>query len=276
MILLLAGPQTHHLGSSPLSAAFEPIASGLACPRDVAARQQEKRITRFMKTSKTTALGAVVTERPRVLLSFAQSLDGRIATITGDSRWISGDETLTLAHELRRDNESILVGIGTVLRDDPLLSCRLADARSPVRIILDSSLRLPLDSQIVQTARSERTLVFCTRNADPARREALERAGVEVHPGDTEAPGMDLRKMLRIVGGLGISSVFVEGGSAVITSFLAARLVDRMVVVIAPLIIGRGTDSVGELHTRAMADALRLRPISVRNLGQDLVWEMEL
>ena len=109
--------------------------------------------------------------KPRITVSYAQSVDGRIATSTGESRWISCSRTLTLAHRLRRDHEVILVGIGTVLKDDPELSCRLKrSSPSPVRVILDSRLRLPVDSTIVRTCRTYRTIVYTLHDVggDPA------------------------------------------------------------------------------------------------------------
>jgi riboflavin biosynthesis pyrimidine reductase len=241
--------------------------------------------------------------KPRITVSYAQSLDGRIATSTGDSRWISCNRTLTLAHRLRRDHEVILVGIGTVLRDDPELSCRLKRSpRSPVRVILDSRLRLPQDSTIVRTCRTYRTIVYTledtaedgaegaavvdvmagkagTGGANAAdavdRREGLERAGIEVYQVQADIQGrVSVAEVVADLAERGFRSIFVEGGAKVITSFLRAGLVHRMVVVTAPVIIGRGVEAIGELGITSLAQALRPHRSRVRRLGTDRVWEL--
>jgi riboflavin biosynthesis pyrimidine reductase len=235
---------------------------------------------------------------PRITVSYAQSLDGRIATATGDSRWISCSRTLTLAHRLRRDHEVILVGIGTVLRDDPELSCRLKrSSRSPVRVILDSRLRLPPDSTIVRTCKTYRTIVYtledtadsgaegaavvdmmagtAASDAAAGRRVDLERAGVEVCEAGADAQGrVSVVDVVEDLANRGFRSIFVEGGGQVITSFLRAGLVHRMIVVTAPLLIGRGVEAIGELGTASLAQALRPRRSRVRRLGSDRVWEL--
>ena len=231
-------------------------------------------------------------------MSYAQSLDGRIATARGDSRWISCSRTLTLAHRLRRDHEVILVGIGTVLRDDPELSCRLKrSSRSPVRVILDSRLRLPPDSTIVRTCKTYRTIVYtledtahpgaegaavvdimagtAASDAAAGRRADLERAGVEVCEVGADAQGrVSVVDVVEDLANRGFRSIFVEGGAKVITSFLRAGLVHRMIVITAPLLIGRGVEAIGELGTASLAQALRPRRSRVRRLGSDRVWEL--
>jgi 5-amino-6-(5-phosphoribosylamino)uracil reductase/diaminohydroxyphosphoribosylaminopyrimidine deaminase/5-amino-6-(5-phosphoribosylamino)uracil reductase len=213
---------------------------------------------------------------PRITVSYAQSLDGRIATATGDSRWISGPSTLRLAHRLRRDHEVILVGIGTVLRDDPELTCRLPGGRSPVRVVLDSSLRLPPDSRLARGAVELPTLAFAAEGAPAERRAALEALGVRVVESPPEEKGcIPLRWAVEHLAGMGYASLFVEGGARVITSFLRQRLVHRLLVVVAPLLIGQGVEAVGDLGVRALAEALRPTRSRVRRFGEDLVWDLE-
>jgi len=231
-------------------------------------------------------------------VSYAQSLDGRIATSTGDSRWISCTRTLTLAHRLRRDHEVILVGIGTVLRDDPELSCRLKrSSRSPVRVILDSHLRLPPNSTIVRTCKTYRTIVYTLRDAAEdgtggaavvdimagnaaagagvGRREDLEQAGIEICEVGADSQGrVSVAEVVEDLAQRGFRSIFVEGGAKVITSFLRAGLVHRMIVVTAPVIIGRGVEAIGELGITSLGKALRPRSSRVRRLGTDRVWEL--
>lgn len=217
-------------------------------------------------------------DRPYVTVSYAQSLDGRIATVNGESRWISGPETLELAQELRRDNQAVAVGIGTALRDDPLLTCRLPGARAPVRALFDSRLRLPLDGRLAATAREAPVLVFhCAGDAEAdARRSALARAGIEtVHIPRREDGLLDPRAALEELARRGVRRLLVEGGARLITAFLGGRLVDRLVLVSAPIFIGRGLDAVGELGTARLSQALHFRTIAHEFRGKDSVWTLE-
>jgi 5-amino-6-(5-phosphoribosylamino)uracil reductase/diaminohydroxyphosphoribosylaminopyrimidine deaminase/5-amino-6-(5-phosphoribosylamino)uracil reductase len=211
---------------------------------------------------------------PTVTVSYAQSLDGRIATRTGESRWISGPDTLKLSQELRRDNDGILVGIGTVLRDDPLLTCRLPGCRSPHRIVLDGSTRLPLDSQIARTA-AEVPVTLFTSAGNETRKNRLRQLGVSIEQTTVDDEGgMDLHDILKSIGRLGIRSLYVEGGSRVITSFLKTRLVHRMIIVTAPVIIGEGISAVGDLGVENLADAMSPVTVRIDRAGEDLVWEL--
>ncbi len=212
--------------------------------------------------------------RPRVTVSYAQSLDGRIATRSGQSQWISGPATQALSQELRRDNDAILVGIGTVLRDDPLLTCRLPGCPSPLRVVLDSRLRLPEDCRIAQTADSYATVVFAAA-PEPSKVERLGRRGVRVVAVPGGDSGVELMPALESLAASGVDSLFVEGGSAVITAFFAAGLVDRLVLVTAPLVIGRGISAVADLGVQDLGEALRFRPVRLEQRGDDAVWELE-
>jgi riboflavin-specific deaminase-like protein len=213
--------------------------------------------------------------QPRITISYAQSLDGRIATSSGQSRWISGPDTLQLAQELRRDNDAILVGIGTVERDDPLLTCRLPGCPSPVRVVLDTGLRLGETSRIAATADRYATVV-CAVDPDPQKAERLTRRGVRVEPvPPAPAGGVALPAVLDRLAAWGIETLYVEGGSSVITAFLKAGLVDRLIVVTAPMMIGQGIPSVGDLGVDALDSALRFRTVRLDRKGDDVVWELE-
>ncbi len=217
-------------------------------------------------------------DRPRVVLSYAQSADGRIATAEGSSQWISGLESLEFSHRLRRDNEVIIVGIGTVLKDDPLLTCRLEEeSRSPVRVVFDSRLRIPLDSKIVHSAKEHRSIVFAAgpAPAENDRAAALIHAGVEVEWIPPAADGrVDPEAALLRLGELGFRSVYLEGGAALITSFFGRNLVDRLYLVTAPMIIGRGIEAVGDLGIRDLDRAPRGSTVSLNRAGQDVIWEI--
>ncbi|HEU4386832.1 MAG TPA: RibD family protein [Blastocatellia bacterium] len=224
------------------------------------------------------------TGRPFVTVKFAQTLDGRIATRTGDSKWISGEPARRFAHQLRAEHDAIMVGIETVLSDDPQLTVRLIEGRDPVRVIVDSRLRTPLTARMLAHG-TGRTLIACGENADPDRTNELRQLGAEVvkipGPPPPESPGgapgsIDLASLLEILGGKGLASVLVEGGSRIITSLLADGLVDRVVVIVAPAIIGEGVDSIGNLGIDRLSDALRLSSVAVRQLGDDVVFDGRL
>lgn len=206
----------------------------------------------------------------------AQSLDGRLATATGESQWISGEETLALAQELRRDTESILVGVGTVLADNPRLTCRLPFSTSPHRIILDSNLRTPLEAEVAATANIVSTTIYVLPGVAENRRDEFARLGVEIVEGLPDSAGrLEIRAVLSDLYRRGIRSTLVEGGGGVITSCLRENLVDRMVVVMAPMLIGTGVSSVGDLGIRSLSDAVRGHTVRVGQYGEDIVWNVE-
>lgn len=211
--------------------------------------------------------------RPYVTLSWAQTLDGRLATLTGDSQWIGGPESLAFAHELRRDNQAILVGIGTVLRDNPRLTCRLPGGRNPLRVVLDANLRLPLSSALAAVDEAA-TLVYCGPGADPDRRRVLEGRAVAVAVVGESAGRLNLSAVLDDLAARGIKTLFVEGGAAVLTAFLAEDLADRVVAVTAPFLLGRGIEAVGDLGHRVLASAPRPRHHRHWELGADLATEL--
>jgi riboflavin-specific deaminase-like protein len=201
--------------------------------------------------------------RPYVTLSDGQTLDGRIATATGDSQWIGGPESLNFAHELRRDNQAILVGIGTVIRDNPRLTCRLPGGKNPLRIVLDSQLTIPTDCHLADT-REAQTWVIATPTASQAKQKALLSLSVRVH-----RTSGGLHTLLDWLGEQGIDSLFVEGGAKVITSFFREKLVDRLLAVTAPFVVGKGTEAIGDLGYRILAEVPRPLRWNRRELGQD-------
>jgi len=214
----------------------------------------------------------MLTHIPFVTLKFAQTLDGRIATATGHSRWISSPLSLRFAHGLRTVHDGILVGVGTILKDDPELTVRLARGRQPIRIIVDTHLGLPLNARVLQDQNRARTVVATTRAADPGKMSELERMGIEtILVEEDGSHRVDMKKLLIELGSRNISSVLVEGGAAVITSILKERLADRMVVILAPKIAGKGIEGVGDLGIRLMDDAMNLSLRQVIRKGDDLI-----
>jgi len=244
--------------------------------------RQQKPSRRGCLILSLSILYRVMERRPLITLTYAQSMDGRIATVTGDSQWISGPQTLRLAHELRDRHEAIMVGVGTVIADDPQLTCRIDGGRNPHRVVLDTTLRTPEGSHVAADARTVPTTVFHARSApeDDAARALSERAarlaslGVDLRPVATERGRLDLNAILAELHAMGFRSLLVEGGSRLLTSLYAARLVDRVVLVSAPVVTGAGTEAVGDLGLRRLADAWRGTTVGVSQAGDDIVWEI--
>lgn len=211
--------------------------------------------------------------RPRVTVHFAQSLDGRLATRTGDSQWFGGKEALTLAHTLRSEHDAVLVGIGTVLADNPRLTTRLVDGPSPLRVVLDTRLRIPRTCNLL-TERAEMTFIAAGEDVGSDTVDVIVRLGARVlriSPGDSGA--LDLTDLLTRLRSRGIQSLLVEGGGATITSFLQRSLVDRLVICISPKIVGCGIDAVGDLGVTELSNALTFSQSSFAPLGPDVTFD---
>ncbi len=207
-----------------------------------------------------------------VSLKLATSLDGRIATATGESRWITGDQSREQVHRLRAEHDAVLVGVETALADDPDLTVRLPgyDGPQPARVVLDSRQRLADGCKLIATARDIPTYLITT-NAPEAR---LVEAGVRVlrvHEVGDERP--ELQDVVRALAAEGLSRLFVEGGGQVAASFLRCGLVDRLEWFRAPMIIGgEGRPGVGALAVQALSQAPKLKRVDLQLLGPD-VWE---
>jgi len=217
----------------------------------------------------------ITSRRPFVVLKTAASLDGRIATRAGDARWITGPAAREHAHRLRDRYDAILVGVNTVLTDDPALTTRLPEGggRNPLRIVLDSRARTPPGARLLHEA--GRALVAVTAGAPAERTVALTAAGAEVLVVPESRGRVDLPALLAELGRREITGLLVEGGGTVSYSFLAAGLVDKVVWFIAPLLIG-GTAAVPALGgegAETLAGAVRLERISLARLGEDLCLE---
>lgn len=223
----------------------------------------------------------ITTGRPYVALKYAMTADGRIATVAGNSKWITGEVARNHVQKLRNRYASILVGINTVLADNPMLNCRLPGGVNPLRIVLDSSLRIPLDCKLVQSASEIPLLVVCAGFCSPemaAKEKALEKLGVEVVslPGadgrpDLEALVIELRKR-------GIDSLLIEGGSQIHYSALKSGIVNHIYSYVAPKIFG-GNQALGPVSgagVEQVSDAFRLKLAGTQLLGNDVLIEYEV
>lgn len=246
--------------------------------------------------------------RPFVHLKTAISLDGRIATADGTSRWITDDAARAEVHALRAERDAVLVGVGTVLTDDPLLTVRVGpvrapsagtlekpgamdtpaahakrDATQPIPIVLDTHLRTPVDAQLVRRRGHELIIIAAERTTNSAdapaatsefarRRAQLEKCGVTVLTTPADQPtAVDLPAALQLLFSRGIRSILVEGGAAVTTAFLRSGLYDRLTTYIAPIIIGSGIEAVGDLGTPTPTAAPRLTAVSWHTIGDQQV-----
>jgi diaminohydroxyphosphoribosylaminopyrimidine deaminase/5-amino-6-(5-phosphoribosylamino)uracil reductase len=211
---------------------------------------------------------------PFVTAKWAMTLDGKIATRTGESRWISGDASRAFSHQIRAAADAIVVGVGTVLRDDPALTARTPGAlRSPRRIVLDSTLRIQGNARVLAPDGTPVLIATTTRAAGSARR-ALEQKGVEVLIADGADGRVDLGALLRHLGEQGVLSLLVEGGGTVHGAFMDAGLVDKVLIFIAPHIVGGPAPGpVGGIGVETLARAWRLESVTVRQLEQDVMIE---
>ena len=215
----------------------------------------------------------ITERRPWVTLKAAMTLDGKIATEAGDSRWVTSPRSRVFVHRLRGGHSGICVGAGTVRADNPMLDCRLSEFKNPVRILPDSLASLSPESRIAQSARDIRTIVMHTDAADPAKLEQLHACGVETLACKDDNGRIDLSDMLERLGALGIDSLLVEGGQELSGSFVDQGLVDEYYFFIAPKILG-GRDAlspVGGNGFTKMADARGVNIDSIRHFGPDFL-----
>ena len=223
---------------------------------------------------------------PYVAMKYAMTMDGKIACYTGDSKWVTGEESRAHVQTLRNHYKGIMAGIGTVLADDPMLNCRIEGGRDPIRIIADSHLRIPMDSQLVRTAGQQPLIVACLPDADEEKAAQLQEKGVEVLriPGVTTADITEEQKevislpvLMKELGARKIDGILLEGGGQLNESALQAGIVDRIYCYIAPKIFGGAqakTPVEGQGLTRA-ADAWQFNRIGMQEFGQDILLEYE-
>jgi GTP cyclohydrolase II len=207
--------------------------------------------------------------RPYIVVKYAQTLDGRIATSTGDARWISGEPERRASHALRAACDAVLVGVKTVLRDDPRLTVRMVPGASPIRVVLDSRLRTPDHARVLDDEAA--TVIVTTDGSSRERRAELRRRGVSLAVVPAGPNGVDLEEALNVLFRDGIRSVLVEDNASVITSFLSAGLTDRLVVGIAPRVLGSGTDAVRDLGIMEVRSSIRVDRRTVHVVGDDVL-----
>jgi diaminohydroxyphosphoribosylaminopyrimidine deaminase/5-amino-6-(5-phosphoribosylamino)uracil reductase len=216
----------------------------------------------------------ILKKEPFVILKIAATLDGKIATRDGDSKWISGEASRRFVHRLRDQVDGTIVGIGTILKDDPLLTVRIKGGRDPYRIILDSRLRIPEEAKVIETSPSK-TIIATTELAAKDKVERLEKKGVQIIVLDSKQGKVDLKLCLSKFGEMGMMSLLVEGGSQINGSFLDECLIDKLLLFISPKMIG-DKEALGIFSGKRVAqlkDAIALYELRARRIGGDILLE---
>jgi diaminohydroxyphosphoribosylaminopyrimidine deaminase/5-amino-6-(5-phosphoribosylamino)uracil reductase len=209
---------------------------------------------------------------PFVILKLAATLDGKIATSTGDSKWVTGEAARRYVHELRNRVDAVVVGRGTVTADDPLLTCRIPGGRDPWRVVLDGRLRTPLSAQLVQPALARRTIIATGAGASANKVRLLKKRGAQVWSFPLRRGGVPFKSVLRRLGKMGLLSVMIEGGAATASRALSENAVDKVVLFYAPKIIGGdGKSMLESLGTRKLSASRRVSQVELSRLGDDLV-----
>jgi diaminohydroxyphosphoribosylaminopyrimidine deaminase/5-amino-6-(5-phosphoribosylamino)uracil reductase len=216
----------------------------------------------------------IVTGKPFVILKVAATLDGKISTRTGNSKWISSEASRHMVHRLRNEIDGVIVGIGTVLKDDPLLTARIRGGRDPFRIILDSRLRIPDEAAVLRTS-PEKTVVATTEMAPKDRASRLEEKGVHVLILESKDQRIDLNSLLGKLGEMEMMSLLVEGGSRVNGSFLDEGLVDKVLFFLSPRLIGdcEALGIFGGKGAIQLEEAIPVRDLRIRKVGGDILIE---
>jgi diaminohydroxyphosphoribosylaminopyrimidine deaminase/5-amino-6-(5-phosphoribosylamino)uracil reductase len=219
----------------------------------------------------------ITKKKPFVLLKAAMTLDGKTATRTGDSKWISGELSREYVHHLRNRYSSILVGLNTVMKDNPELTARLegSETRNPVRIIMDSKGKIPPDARVLDIDNNKRTIIAATEDMEQEKRRYLENKGAEIIITDKKAGKVNVGQLMEELGKKGIDSILIEGGGTVAAAFIEEGLVDKVAFFIAPIIIGGSTAPTPVMGTGAefIRDGYKLKYQNIRTFDRDILVE---
>jgi diaminohydroxyphosphoribosylaminopyrimidine deaminase / 5-amino-6-(5-phosphoribosylamino)uracil reductase len=214
----------------------------------------------------------ITRQMPFVTLKLAATLDGRIAAGSGDARWISGEKSRNTVHRLRNEVDAVLVGLGTVKADDPLLTCRIAHGRNPSRVVLDSHLRIPLSAKLLRLPDSRKTIIATGMGAAPAKVRALEALGVQVWRLPLKRDQVSWTALLKELARQGIVSVMIEGGGATAASALKEKVVDKILFFYAPKILGgEGLPMIERLGIPRVKQAIAVKDLRFNRSGDDLM-----
>ncbi|WP_424653652.1 bifunctional diaminohydroxyphosphoribosylaminopyrimidine deaminase/5-amino-6-(5-phosphoribosylamino)uracil reductase RibD [Carnobacterium jeotgali] len=217
----------------------------------------------------------IVTKEPFVVMKNAMSLDGKIATVTGESQWISGESSRKQVHSLRHELAGIMVGIETIIKDDPQLTSRTLNSRNPIRIVVDSQLRIPIASKVLTQQDKAKTIVATTRRANKEKLDTLKQMGIEVLVTKEKSGRVDLQELMKLLGAKGIDSILLEGGANLNFSALEEGIVDKIQSYIAPKIIGgkEAKTAVEGAGVHSLKNAFQIDRMTPVMVGEDLFVE---
>ena len=210
-------------------------------------------------------------KRPFVILKLAMSLDGKIATYTGDSKYITSTEARKYVHQIRNDVDAVMVGINTVNRDNPMLDSRLIKGKNPLKVIVDSSLKISEKAKVLEDP--SKAIIAATKNAPKNKIERLQQKGVRVLILKSKAGMVDLSELMKELGSSDIASVMIEGGAELSGSAIKEKIVDKVLIFTAPKIIGNGMEAIKNLGIKKVNKAIQLKNISTSRIGKDFLVE---
>ena len=206
----------------------------------------------------------MTTGRPFIIIKAAISLDGKIATLTGDSKYITCNESRRYVHKLRSESDAVLVGINTVLKDNPKLDVRLVKGKNPLKIVLDDKLRIPLNAHLLKEPEK---LIIVTTNPLKRKLKQLQKRGIKIIEFEDK---IELKKLIKKLANMGITSILIEGGSQVITSAIKSKIVDKVILFIAPIFIGKGIELLGDVGVKSIKKVIKLKNVKIERIGEDI------
>jgi len=216
----------------------------------------------------------VKTKRPFVILKLAMSLDGKIATSSGDSKYITSREARKYVHQLRNDVDAVMVGINTIVRDNPLLDSRLVKGKNPTKIIVDSTLKISERAKVLKDP--SKVIIATTKKAPKKKIDKLHQKGIQVLVLKPKAGLVDLKELMKELGKSGITPIMIEGGAELSGNAIKERIVDKLLIFTAPKIIGNGLAPIKNLGIKKVKKAINLKNISTKKIGKDLLVEGDL
>lgn len=219
----------------------------------------------------------ITTGKPYVMMKYAMTMDGKIATSTNESKWITGETARLHVHRTRHQYTAIMIGVNTVIQDNPSLTCRLEHGKNPIRIICDTHLRTPLSSSIVETANQVDTFIV-TSQANEALHRAYQDKGCKMLVIGETNHHLNLTELMTVLGSMGIDSILLEGGSTLNWSALEAQIVDCIQAYIAPKLLGGATakSPIGGLGISSLHEAFHLKQVSVQQISDDYLIESDV
>ena len=216
----------------------------------------------------------ITSKTPFVILKVAMSLDGNIATSTGDSKYITSEEARKYVHQLRSECDAVLVGVNTVIRDNPLLNSRLVNGKDPLKIVIDSSLRIPEKCNLMKNPSG--LIVATTSKASKKKLESFKKKGVRIIKTNAKNGMVDMNELMKQLGAMEIMSIIIEGGAEVNSSAIKEGIVDKLLIFTAPKIIGKGKEAIGDLGITKISKAIKIKEPTIRKVGKDVMIEAYL